>query len=286
MLVAQITDLHVRPKGKAAYGIVDTEAHLRRLIATLNDLDPKPDLVLATGDLTDFGLPEENAHLAELLALINAPVRPVMGNHDIRENFQEVFGGRNEVPATGFVNYTVELDPIRVVILDSVRAGSHEGLLDTERLAWLDETLAMRPTTPSLLALHHPPVSTRLKHNFDFPGANELGAVIAKHGQVRRVICGHNHEVAHVPWHGSLVSVAPSSAHQHKFDALNPDPRFLIHMSTPGFMLYHWRPDLGASGDFVAFWVPVGPFEGPYEVTWARDAPDASVARLVKDGPS
>lgn len=285
MLIAQITDLHVRPKGKLAYGIVDTEAHLRRMIASINSLDPAPDLVLATGDLTDFGLPEENAHLAELLATINAPVRPVMGNHDIRENFQAVFGGRDGVPKTGFVNYTVDLDPVRVVILDSVRVGSHEGLLDAERLTWLDQTLAARPAAPTILALHHPPVSTRLNAHFDFPGAAELGAVIAKHSQVRRVICGHNHEVVHVPWQGSLVTVAPSVAHQHKFDALKPDPRFLIYMSTPGFMLYHWRRDLGAAGDFVAFWVPVGAFDGPYEVTWARDAPDASAAHLVGDGP-
>ena len=29
MLIAQITDLHIRPSGKKAYGLVDTEAMLR-----------------------------------------------------------------------------------------------------------------------------------------------------------------------------------------------------------------------------------------------------------------
>ena len=60
MMIAQITDLHVRPRGKVAYERVDTNAMLEAAVATIEALPRKPDLVIATGDLTDCGLAAES----------------------------------------------------------------------------------------------------------------------------------------------------------------------------------------------------------------------------------
>ena len=35
MIIAQITDFHVRPRGKVAYGVVDTNAMLEAAVAVL-----------------------------------------------------------------------------------------------------------------------------------------------------------------------------------------------------------------------------------------------------------
>ena len=51
--MAQLSDLHVMPKGELAYDRVDTAAMLRDAIAHVNRLDPQPDAVLLTGDLAD-----------------------------------------------------------------------------------------------------------------------------------------------------------------------------------------------------------------------------------------
>ena len=59
MIIAQITDLHVRPRGVLAYGSVDTNAMLRRAVAAIAALDPAPDGVIASGDLADCGLEDE-----------------------------------------------------------------------------------------------------------------------------------------------------------------------------------------------------------------------------------
>ena len=59
MLIAQITDTHLKLPGKLAYKRVDTAQMLRDCVAELLKLDPQPDLVVHTGDLTDFGLPDE-----------------------------------------------------------------------------------------------------------------------------------------------------------------------------------------------------------------------------------
>ena len=58
MIVAQISDLHIRPKGQLAYRRVDTATYLKRCVEQLVAMTPRPDLVLATGDLVDVGHPD------------------------------------------------------------------------------------------------------------------------------------------------------------------------------------------------------------------------------------
>ena len=67
MLIAQITDLHIRPPGKKAYGVVDTEAMLRAAVDSILAQPMKPDAVIASGDLTDCGLIEEYELLHDCL---------------------------------------------------------------------------------------------------------------------------------------------------------------------------------------------------------------------------
>ena len=42
-LIAQITDLHLRPRGKKAYGVVDTEAMMRAGVAAIKAQPVQPD---------------------------------------------------------------------------------------------------------------------------------------------------------------------------------------------------------------------------------------------------
>jgi hypothetical protein len=53
------------------------------------------------------------------------------------------------------VQYAVDLGPLRLVVLDTKRNGEERGQLDTDRLGWLEATLAAAPEAPTLLALHH-----------------------------------------------------------------------------------------------------------------------------------
>jgi Icc protein len=82
MLIAQISDFHLKPKGELAYAVSDTAAPLRRAVAHLNALQPAPDVVLITGDLVDDGAPASYALLRELLSPLHAPFFLVVGNHD------------------------------------------------------------------------------------------------------------------------------------------------------------------------------------------------------------
>src|ERR1700759_5581626 len=97
MLLAQISDLHIKRPGSLAYRRVDTGAALARCIAALNALNPRPDAVVMTGDLVDQGDPEQYAHLQTLLAPLQIPYYLLVGNHDARSALREAFSDRPEL---------------------------------------------------------------------------------------------------------------------------------------------------------------------------------------------
>ena len=134
MLIAQISDMHIKPPGELLYKRVDTAGFLARAVAHVNALDPKPDIVIATGDLVDGGKPEEYAVLRRLLAPLAMPVHLIPGNHDARDAMREVFTDHAYLPRTGFLQYTIEDLPVRLIALDTLVPGKGYGALCAERL--------------------------------------------------------------------------------------------------------------------------------------------------------
>ena len=76
-------------------------ANLARAISYIEAMRPKPDLVVATGDLTDNGLPDEYRLLRELLDGFEIPVRLIPGNHDEIEPLVEVLDDHSYLPRDG-----------------------------------------------------------------------------------------------------------------------------------------------------------------------------------------
>ena len=86
MLICQLTDLHVRPVGKAANRVCETNMLTERAFRAVARLNPRPDVVVITGDLTDCGLDTEYANLTRMLrTLAPMPVFVIPGNHDQRD---------------------------------------------------------------------------------------------------------------------------------------------------------------------------------------------------------
>ena len=219
--VAQISDLHVVPAGRWLNGDIDTAAFARAAVDHLNHFTPQPDAVLATGDLVDGGQTVDYENLRDLMAPLRAPLWLLPGNHDDRRVLRSVFPGRPELGGDGPVQFVID-GPLRVVALDSSRAGEAGGSLDAAQLAWLDATLAAAPSTPTIVALHHPPMRIGIAELDDIrvPAADAaaLGAVLARSPQVRRVVCGHVHRGAVGALGGLPVFACPSVFLQARLD--------------------------------------------------------------------
>jgi 3',5'-cyclic-AMP phosphodiesterase len=259
MLIAQITDTHIREAGQLCCGRVDTSAFLTNAIAKLNSLRPLPDVVVVTGDLVDSGGPAEYAQLRALLTRLEAPFYLVMGNHDDRENLRAAFADHTHLQDGTFIQYTVDEHAVRVVVLDTNIPGESAGSLCAQRVAWLNARLAEQPTRPTLIAMHHPPfkAGNLTWDRLGLSGADGLHGVVSRYGNVEAIICGHLHRPTQTRFAGTLASTCPSTAHQLHF-GLGDSP-FGFAMEPPSFQLHFWN---GAS--LVTHTALIETFEGPY----------------------
>jgi 3',5'-cyclic AMP phosphodiesterase CpdA len=260
MLIAQITDMHLKGEGELLYGRIDTTAFLERAVAHVNALDPRPDIVLATGDLVDNGSAEQYANLKRVLAPLRMPVFMIPGNHDARGAMRAAFPEHRYLPADGFLQYTVEGLPVRLLALDTLVEGKGHGELCDERLDWLKARLA-ESDRPTLLFMHHPPFACGIAYLDGArlnKGEQRLSELVRAHGNVERVICGHVHRPIQVRWAGTLASTAPSTAHQATLD-LRPVDTLSMMMEPPGISLHLWREGTG----LISHVSYVGNYDGP-----------------------
>lgn len=262
MLIAQISDTHLTPEGRLLFGRVDTAAFLARCVEHLAHLDPRPDVVLATGDLTEAGLSEEYRRLRRLLAPLPMPVYLIPGNHDDREALRREFADHGYFPAQGrFLQYVIDNHPLRLIGLDTLVPGKSGGALCEERLNWLDGALGAAPRRPTLIFMHHPPFRTGIDHMDEagLEGAEALGAIVERHPQVEALVCGHLHRPIHRRWCGTVVTTAPSPAHQIHLD-LREGGGLAAVMEPPACLLHLWR----AGHSVVTHTSYIGTYESPH----------------------
>ncbi|XUM22293.1 phosphodiesterase [Bradyrhizobium oligotrophicum S58] len=264
VIIAQISDLHIKAPGRLAYRRVDTARALARCITELNRFEPKLDLVVISGDLADTPSPAEYDHLKDLLAGLEIPFVAVPGNHDSRELMRAAFPDTLHGQPTGPLNRHVELADLDVILLDSSVPGHPHGELDEASLQWLDTTLSVSSEKPALLFLHHPPFATGIWHmdRQNLRNADDLAAILKRHRRVQLIGCGHVHRAALTRFAGIPCTICPAPNHAVALDLaeLRP-PSFRIE--PPAFHLHAWLPGPGF-GTVVTHQVPIGDFDGPH----------------------
>jgi 3',5'-cyclic-AMP phosphodiesterase len=247
-LLAQLTDSHIGAEWTESD---DPAAGLAAAVDSVRSMRPRPDAVLLSGDLADNGTDAEYEQLRELLGPLQAPLYVLPGNHDDRGALRRHF----DLPGSGGdpVHYSADLGPMRLVVLDTTRPGEDPGVLDAERLGWLDAELAAAPEAPTLLAMHHPPLVTGVPawDEIGLPTADRraLGEVVERHRQVRRLVAGHVHRTITGELAGHAVLTVPSTYVQARLDfgsqeiEFAADPAgFAVHAVLDGELISHVQP--------------------------------------------
>ncbi|TMJ19537.1 MAG: phosphodiesterase [Alphaproteobacteria bacterium] len=246
MILAQISDIHL---GFDA-GIPDelNRRRLDRVFKVLMEMDPRPDLLLATGDIVEnSGDGRSYAAFREATAGLPFPVHPAVGNHDDRAALLEAFPETKT--ADGFVQYAIDYLPVRILVLDSLEPGRHGGAFCDVRAAWLEARLDEAPERPTALVLHHPPIATGLSWMTENPDAAwiaRLRAVVEGRANIVGIIAGHLHRPVAARWAGTSLAVCPATAPQvaldfKPIDLESPDGRPMIVMDEPCFALHWWN---------------------------------------------
>jgi 3',5'-cyclic AMP phosphodiesterase CpdA len=212
--VLHVSDLHVGARESS-----DVGPSLAALVDRL-----KPDLVVASGDLTHRGRPEQHERASALLGNLAAPVVAVPGNHDIPYTFPARFTR----PWATFEHLWGTTRPVHMagdiclVGINSVRPWRHQsGGVRDDQLAWAAEQLGAAPAGAlRMVALHHQltgaPWRTRKR-----PVARRnrvLGALVDAGAEL--IVSGHTHQGA--------------VAERHEFEVWSEGQRGAVVATAPG----------------------------------------------------
>jgi Icc protein len=261
-LVAQISDLHIKRPGELAYEKVDTAAALTRCIDTLHALQPRPELVVISGDLVDTPALEEYEHLARLLASLELPLAVIPGNHDSRSWLRAAFSAQPYARGEGALDFALSLDELDLILMDSSVPGADYGELGHETLDWLGAMLERNAQRPALLFLHHPPFVTGIDHmdRQNLQNAEKLGEIVRCHPRAQLIAAGHVHRSIHTTFDGVPTSICPAPNHAVALDLCGALPPSL-KVEPPGLHLHAWDR---LNQKLITHLVPIGDFDGPY----------------------
>lgn len=149
--VVQISDTHLFAEASHEFFGISTTASLQAVIASIRQLQPQPDLILMTGDLSQDETARSYQVLQDLIAPLGIATYWLPGNHD-------------HLP---LMEQTLSIAPISTqkvfqhqgwnfILLNSMSPGQVHGVLSEQALANLDQTLQQLPQQPTLISLHHP----------------------------------------------------------------------------------------------------------------------------------
>jgi 3',5'-cyclic-AMP phosphodiesterase len=228
----------------------ETQDPAVRCVAVMDHLlamDPRPDVLVVTGDIADHGLPEEYAEAKAWLDLWPGTLAVCPGNHDVRDAY--VAGlGRDATEA-------VEAGGLRFLMLDSLvdavdGTRMDEGRLPDEQLAWLDDRLSADETA-TFVCLHHPPttIGLELMDPIRLVNGAALAGVLDRHPHVLATLVGHAHTMSVTRFAGRPLLIGGGVVSAVTADAEDPPtlwydapPTFALHLVDDDHRITtHWR---------------------------------------------
>ncbi|TAH25774.1 MAG: 3',5'-cyclic-AMP phosphodiesterase [Oscillatoriales cyanobacterium] len=230
LLVAQITDTHLFAECDRQWKGISTTRTLLAVLDRLQQIQPPPDLLLLTGDLSQDETPKSYQRLISLIAPLGIPAYWIPGNHDNIPVMAEIL---NQPPISPEKSWM--LGNWQFVLLSSVEAGCDGGRLSPDSLQWLDSQLQETGDRFVTIALHHHPLAIdceimdMMLHN-----ADEFFAIVDRYPQIKIVLCGHIHQEFHQQRDGVSYLGTPSTciqllpkSHPIVLDTIGPGFRLL-----------------------------------------------------------
>jgi len=243
-VVAHLSDTHF------GNDVQDPRPRTSAVMDHLLAMDPRPDVLVVTGDIADHGLAHEYAEARAWLDRWPGAIALCPGNHDVRDAFVAGLGS----PARSIV----EVAGHRFVMLDSLVDASDgervdEGRLGEEQLVWLDEQLGASGA-PTFVCLHHPavPIGLDLMDPIRLADGQALAAVLERHAHVLAVLVGHAHTMSATTYAGhphliggGVVSTVPYDAEPFPTVWYAAPPTLALHLvddaGSPPRLTTHWR---------------------------------------------
>jgi Icc protein len=228
--VLQITDFHLFDSPDKTLLGVDTESSLLAVLELAKRNHWPPDLVLATGDLTQDGSAQGYRRLSGYLSQLGVPVYWLPGNHDDRQAMDAHLHGEGLHQA-----WEVTLGNWYIILLDSSVPDKVGGCLSEAELGRLNAGLRAHADKHVLVCLHHNPVAvgSDWMANIGLDNSDAFFEILEGYDNVRAVMWGHIHQDYTRTRHGIELMATPSTCFQ-----FTPQSRdFAVDDELPG---YRW----------------------------------------------
>lgn len=254
MRIAQLSDTHVMARASTHPAAPARAGYLASCVADIRALEPRPDAVIHTGDMTHDGTVASYEHLAELLSPLDMPVYLAAGNRDRRDAVRAAFRGHGHLQGgDGFLHYAIDDGPVRLIALDTLRPGDRRGGLCRDRLDWLARVLDGGRGKPAVLFMHHPPFPGADDYPDSFRDRGEAEAfvgLVGRHPEIAGILCGHLHRPLDMALGGAVARTMESVAVDLSQD---PDrtgcaPVYHLHETTMPAGLATARRDCASAG--------------------------------------
>ena len=213
--ILHVSDLHVGTREDA-----QVAAALVRLAENV-----RPEVLVASGDLTNRGRREEHERAHALLGSVGVPVVAVPGNHDLPYTFPSRFTGpwREFERVWGTTEPTYSSPALHVVGLNSARPYRHQsgGIRDTQLRSAATRLGEAVPGAYRVVALHH--------HMIGAPWRAARKRPVSRRNHVLRelvtagadlIVAGHIHQAA--------------VSERHEFEVVDGDARAVVVSIAPG----------------------------------------------------
>lgn len=229
VLIAQLSDSHLFADADSKLLGMNTADSLQRVIDRLLMEQPRIDLMLATGDLSQDGTIASYQRFLHMTARIPAPARWTPGNHDEYLAMNQFCAGSDRLEPV------IDLGDWRIILLNTAVPDNVYGVLAEDQLHLLQNALQQAPERPSLICLHHHPVSigSTWMEPIGLRNAAEFFAVTDRHPQVRGILWGHVHQEFDQVRNGVRLLATPSTCVQF----LPGSDDFQVDKEAPG---YRW----------------------------------------------
>ncbi|MDP4549076.1 MAG: 3',5'-cyclic-AMP phosphodiesterase [Marinobacter sp.] len=227
--VLQLTDPHLTAQSDGALLGVNTRDSLAAVIAEVLKVHGQPDLVLATGDISQDASAAAYRYFGEQLKTFDCPSLWIAGNHDdtpLMNSIAAEFQADQRQRVQGGWHF---------VMLDSSVHGKVFGELSDEELAHLDSALSEQPELPTMVCLHHHPVDigSDWMEKIGLKTREAFWRIIDRHSQVKVVLWGHIHQELQRQRNGVQLLATPSTCIQFTAGASD----FSVEPRPPG---YRW----------------------------------------------
>ncbi|HKS14677.1 MAG TPA: 3',5'-cyclic-AMP phosphodiesterase [Pseudomonas sp.] len=208
--VVQLSDSHLFAEAQGSLIGMNTRDSLQRVVALARREQPRVDLLLATGDLSQDGSDASYACFQQLTEPFAAQARWLPGNHDDQAAMARAAEGEN------LLQSVTDIGQWRVIMLNSQVVGATFGVLDSGQLSGLDQALREAPDRHCLVCLHHQPVpiDCAWMGSIGLRNADALFEVLDACPQVRALLWGHIHQEWDQARGGVRLLASPSTCIQ------------------------------------------------------------------------